>query len=172
MKDVILLYEDCCIYEIVILNYFLKCTGSDSYFCSVGGDMVRAMEGYLIRADLLLKEVDPGDVRSFILPGGEIRNIDQDIVMQTIRSLNERKVLIGGICAGVDVLYKAGILDGIRSIHSVEDCDCIRDGNVITARANAYVDFAIEMGKALELFEDEADLQETIDFWRDHRRVD
>lgn len=49
--------------------------------------------------------------------------------------------------------------------------DIVRDKHIITARANAYVDFAIEAGKELELFEDEADLQETIDFWKLHQRV-
>ncbi len=47
----------------------------------------------------------------------------------------------------------------------------MRDGNVITARANAYADFAIEAGKALDLFEDETDLQETIDFWKYYKRA-
>ncbi len=37
---------------------------------------------------------------------------------------------------------------------------------IITARANRYVDFAIEVAKELELFEDEQDLRETIDFWK------
>ena len=32
-------------------------------------------------------------------------------------------------------------------------------------------DFAIEMGKMLELFEDEQDLQETISFWKYHRNI-
>ena len=36
---------------------------------------------------------------------------------------------------------------------------------------NAYVDFAIEVGKELELFTDEQDLQETIDFWKLHKRM-
>jgi hypothetical protein len=36
--------------------------------------------------------------------------------------------------------------------------------HVITARANMYVDMAIAIGKKLELFVDEADLQETIEF--------
>ena len=43
---------------------------------------------------------------------------------------------------------------------------------MITARANAYVDFAIEAAKELELFEDEADLQETIAFWKYHKRAE
>ena len=42
---------------------------------------------------------------------------------------------------------------------------------MITSRANAYVDFAIETAKALNLFRDEQDLQETIDFWKNHKRM-
>lgn len=171
MKDVVLLYDGCCIYEIVILNYFLKVTGGELVFCSLQGRTVRAMEGYSINADLPLEEVELSDVRSFIVPGGEITNIDDAVVMDIIGRLHQKNVLIAGICAGVDVLDKAGILKDIRSTHSVTQEDCVRDGNVITARANAYVDFAIEAAKALDLFEDEADLQETISFWKNHQRV-
>jgi hypothetical protein len=34
------------------------------------------------------------------------------------------------------------------------------------------VDFAIEVAKQMELFEDEADLRETIAFWREFQRVE
>lgn len=40
---------------------------------------------------------------------------------------------------------------------------------VITARANMYVDMAIAIGKKMNLFKDEADLQESIDFWKLHK---
>jgi len=169
-KDVILLYDDCCIYEIVILNYFLKVTGSESVFCSIHGKTVIATEGYSINADLPLEKIDLSAVRSFIVPGGEITNINDILVMDTIRRLHRQNILIAGICAGVEVLEQAGILQNIRSTRSTQE-DCVRDGNVITARANAYVDFAIETAKALDLFEDEADLQETISFWKEHQRV-
>ena len=71
----------------------------------------------------------------------------------------------------MNVLDQAGILKNIRSTISTGE-DCVRDGHVITAKANAYVDFAIETAKALDLFEDEADLQETISFWKEHRPAD
>lgn len=105
------------------------------------------------------------------MPGGETANIDDTVVTDIIGKLRQRNVLIAGICAGVDVLDKAGILKDIRSTVRAEE-DCVRDGNVITARANAYVDFAIEAAKALDLFEDEADLQETISFWKYHQRAE
>lgn len=171
MKDMVLLYDGCCVFEIVILNYFLKATGSQLVFCSPQGKTVRAMEGYSLNADMSIEEADWTDVRSFIVPGGEIANINDAAVTSAIEQLNNDKVLIAGICAGVNVLDQAGILKNIRSTISTGE-DCVRDRHVITAKANAYVDFAIETAKALDLFEDEADLQETISFWKEHRPAD
>ncbi len=170
MKDVVLLYNDCCIYEIVNLTYFLKATGSELVFCSLDGGKITAFEGYSILPDTALKNIDLSDVRSFIIPGGEISNIDQDIVYDCLRTLHNSNALIAGICAGVDVLDKAGLLKDIHSAQ-LEEYDCILDDNILTARANAYVDFAIEAAKALDLFEDEADLQETIAFWKEFKRA-
>ena len=90
MKTVVLLYDTSCIYEIVILNYFLKVTGKEMQFVSPDGKEITATEGY----------------------------------------------------------------------------------RITTSTANGYVDFAIEVAKQLELFEDEADLQETIAFWREFRRIE
>ena len=87
-----------------------------------------------------------------------------------MRNVLERKGIIAGICAGVDVLEHAGILEGIDSTHSTELDVAITD-HVITARANGYVDFAIEVAKKMNLFEDENDLEETIAFWREYKRV-
>ena len=170
MKDIILLYDECCIYEIVILNYFLKCTGSEMQFCSVDGQTIKAMEGYSINCDISLDEIDCSNVRSFIVPGGEISNIDREEVLELLKKINDQEIIIGGICAGTDILAKAGILKDISSTHS-SDFDCVCDKNIITARPNAYVDFAIEIGKALNIFEDEADLQETIEFWKNHKMI-
>ena len=170
MKDVILLYDDCCIYEIVILNYFMKLTKCEMMLCSVQDRTIRAMEGYSIHCDISIDELDCSAVRSFIVPGGDIANIDNKNVLDMLKILNDKKAIIAGICAGVDILDKAGILRSISSTHS-SNFDCVSDGNVITARPNAYVDFAIEVGKALDLFEDEADVQETIEFWKNHKRI-
>ena len=88
-----------------------------------------------------------------------------------LQDLKKKDILIAGICAGVDVLENAEILRELKSIHSLNE-DCVCDKNVVTARANAYVDFAIEVAKKLDLFESEEDLQETINFWKYHIRVD
>ena len=78
---------------------------------------------------------------------------------------------IAVICAAVDVVEHAGLLEGIESTHSCEK-DVVTSDRITTSRANGYVDFAIEVAKQMELFEDEADIQETIAFWREFQRME
>ena len=170
MKDVFLVYDKSCFYEIIILNYYLSFSKCDVVLCSLDGGPVRTMEGYSVNVDMALKDVAPAQVRSFVLPGGGIAAVDREEVWGFLRELRGRDVLIAGICAGVDVLDHAGVLEGRRSTHST-DLDIVNDRHVITARANAYVDFAIETAKELGLFASEADLEETIGFWKHYRRM-
>ncbi|MDE6950236.1 MAG: DJ-1/PfpI family protein [Lachnospiraceae bacterium] len=177
MKDVFLVYDTCCFYEIVILTYFLNVSGCDVVFCSQDGKSVRTTEGFSVCADMSLKELDKEQIRSFVIPGGDISAIDNEDIRGYLRELGEREVLIGGICAGVDVLDHAGILQDVKSTHSADEdvvCDAAvtKGSRVVTARANAYVDFAIEAAKQLDIFADEEDLQETIDFWRYFKRAE
>lgn len=171
MKDIFLLYDTSCLFEIVILNYFMSMTDCEMLYCSLDGKPIKAMEGYSVNVDAAWKDIDPEQIRSFIVPGGDISAIDTDEVWNDLQELKSRQVLIGGICAGVDLLEHAGILNDLRSTNAT-DSDIVNDQHVITARANAYVDFAIETAKELNLFEDEADLQETIDFWKYHKRAE
>lgn len=170
MKHAFLIYENCCLYEVVILNYFLSITQQEMVFCSLDGKPVRAIEGYSINADMALHELEEKEISSFVIPGGDISKIDTKEIHTFLAELKSNGALIAAICAGVDVLDHAGILTGIESTHSKE-ADLCNDNKVITARANAYVDFAIEVAKEFELFEDEADLQETIDFWKYHKYI-
>ena len=170
MKVVFLIDEDCCFYEIVTLSYFMRYSGCDLVFCAQEDEPVRVMEGFTVQPDLTLDALDRAQIRSFILPGGSVARIDHPEIWNLLRELRCQNRLIAGICAGVDVLDHAGVLADVRSTHSAEE-DMVRDGNIITARANAYVDFAIETAKALDLFTSEADLRETIAFWKDRQRM-
>ncbi|MBO5129481.1 MAG: DJ-1/PfpI family protein [Oscillospiraceae bacterium] len=170
MKDIFLVYNKSCFYEIVILNYFLNFSHCDMVFCSLDGKPIKAMEGFSVNVDMSLMDLDKEQIRSFIIPGGNISEIDNADVKAYLQDLKERDVLIAAICAGVDVLDNAGILRDVKSTHSTNE-DLVNDKNVITARANAYVDFAIEVAKKLDLFVSEEDLQETIAFWKHYNRV-
>ena len=170
MKNIFLVYDKCCFYEITILSYFMNFTGQEIVFCSLDGKAIRCMEGYSVNVDMALKDSKINEIRCLIIPGGDIFNINNKEVHNIIRELVKKDVIVSAICAGVDVLDDAGVLKGINSTHS-EDADVSSDKNIITARANAYVDFAIEVAKSLDLFEDEKDLQETIDFWKYHKKI-
>lgn len=170
MKDVFLVYDTSCFYEIVILNYFMSFTKCEVVLCSLDGKAIRTAEGYSVNADTSLNEVNLSEVRSFIIPGGDVSIISNEEVKNVLQDLKKKNTLIAGICAGVDLLDEAGILKDIKSTHSTDE-DVVNDSKVITSRANGYVDFAIEVSKELELFEDDADLEETIDFWKHHKRV-
>ncbi len=170
MRTVVLLYNTCCIYEIVILNYFLRFTGKDVVFVSVDGNSITSMEGYSVNVLGKLTDIDVTNVELMVVPGGNIREIDNGSVYEYLQNVKVKKGIIAGICAGVDVMEHAGILEGIPSTHSTELDVAVTD-RVITARANGYVDFAIEVAKKMNLFENEDDLKETIAFWRDYQRV-
>lgn len=170
MKNYVLIFDDCCFYEIVILCYFLKYTKQEVVFCSMDGKKITCMEGFTVDAEIPLHEVEAEDIKAFIIPGGLVDHVRSKGLLSLLQELKEKNTLIAAICAGVDLLEEAGVLKGIRSTHS-DDVDCISDRNVITARANAYVDFAIEFAKEQELFEDENDMKETIEFWKYHKRM-
>ena len=170
MKSVVLLYNTCCIYEIVILNYFLKYSGKNVEFVSIDGNAISSMEGYSINVSGIMTNTNTKNIELMIIPGGNIKEIDNKIVWEYIKQIHSDNALIAGICAGVDVLDHSGVLDGIDSTHSTE-LDVVVTDKIITSRANGYVNFAIEIAKKMNLFKDDADLQETIAFWRDYKRM-
>ena len=170
MKTVVLLYETCCIYEIVITNYFLQLCGHELVFATADGMAVTAQEKLSLNATCALKDIDPKEVELLLVPGGNISSIANEEVYSFIRAVVNNKQLVAGICNGVDELENAGILEGIESTHSVKKALVVGE-YVITARANMYVDMAIAIGKKMNLFKDEADLQETIDFWKLHKTL-
>ena len=133
MKDVFLVYDRCCFYEIVILSYFLNYSHCDLVFCSPDGKPVRAMEGFSVHVDASLEDLDKAQIRSFIVPGGAVSGIDTAEVKVLLRNLKQRGALIDGICAGVDVLDHAGILHDVKSTHASDD-DWVCDKQVATAR--------------------------------------
>lgn len=171
MKTVVLLYDTSCIYEIVILNYFLKVTGKEMLFVSLDGKEITATEGYRIEPEGRLDQVDPKDLELLVIPGGDITKIDTREVWGYLKRVHNSGGRIAAICAGVDVVEHAGLLEGIESTHSCEK-DVVTSDRITTSKANGYVDFAIEVAKQMELFEDEADLQETIAFWREFQRME
>lgn len=186
MTNYFLIYDNCCFYEIVLLGYFMKYSAAGEQpcaYCMAGGNEesggsltantaeIRTAEGFVVKPDIFIKDINPEDARSLIIPGGDIRCAGGEELKEFLLALSQRGAAIGAICAGVDLLEEIGLLEGRSSIRT-SSALAVRDGQLITARPNGYVDFAVEMGKALGLFTDEDDIQETMDFFKYHKSVE
>lgn len=116
--------------------------------------------------DIYKDELDENaDFDMIILPGGlpGATNLDSDKTVDKFISLaNERGKFICAICASPFILGKRGLLNGRRATcfpgfekeligATVTDTGCVRDGNIITAKAmGASHEFAIEILSAIK----------------------
>ena len=91
MKDVFLVYNTSCFYEIVILSYFMSVTNCDMIFCSLDGSSIKATEGFSVNVDMALKDLDKEQIRSFIIPGGDISIIDNEDFRIFLQDLKENQ---------------------------------------------------------------------------------
>lgn len=174
MTNYFLIYNDCCFYEIALLGYFMRYSSLGEQpcaYCAAGpaegeaGRLIRTAEGFQVQADVCLGDIDPSDVKSVILPGGDISRVMGDELKAFLNSLDREKACIAAICAGVSVLEEYGFLEGKNTIRTSEDL-AVSDGLLVTARPDGYVDFAVAVGKAIGLFVDEADVEETLEFFK------
>lgn len=124
------------------------------------------------------------DVEGLIIPGGW-NDEQREELTQLIQKIHGKGKLIAAICAGPQYLARAGILENHKFtttltesyLNSIGQKDffprsnylqqnVVRDGNVITAVGNAFVDFAIEIGDWFNMFEDEEDKQRNIKYFK------
>lgn len=114
-------------------------------------------------------EISDRDIEAFIIPGGDISAIQQnERLVSLLKRLNTDHKYIGAICSGVDLLKQTGLLEGKRytSNDAGHSAAFKVHDNLITAKANGYVDFAIALGQMRGIYSDEADYEETIRFFK------
>ena len=183
MKVGVLVYDTCVQFEVVLAAFFVQQRGEIATYGLEMRDF-RSAEGFNLRPDGLLSELDPDEVDAFIVPGGEPEQImDDPVLTAKLRELGSRGKLVAAICAGPIHLSRAGLLDGKKFTSSVYhersgdftsgtyvDDDLVQDGNIVTAWPNAYVDLALVLANRLDLFTSEEDRDETIRVFREFKR--
>ncbi len=175
----VFIYDTFAQFEVVLANYILKHKGEVITF-GIDDDKVTSHEEFITVPHKSINEIEVDDIDLLIIPGGDPSQVkEKEKLYNLLNEVNKKDKLIGAICAAPVHLAKEGILNNKKytttlDINSIEefnvesfiDKNVVVDENIITAKASGYVDFAIELGKQVEVFEDEDDLNETIRFFK------
>lgn len=153
-------------------------------------ELVKSYGQLKVQADLSIEELDTNQVDLFIIPGGEPKNFIRDkryskkivTLNQKLLQLNKEGKIIAAICGGPTFLANAGLLDGIKSTSSKSedediffknteftDEDIEVSNNVITAKGQAFTEFAVEVARSVGVIETDEEAQGTIDWLRNKK---
>lgn len=186
MKFAVLYYDGFSEFEIVLACLFFK----EEELLTVGleGKEYRSEGNQRFLADQTLAEMDVDSLDLFIIPGGEPDLlVDNEILKDVIERLLAGGKIVAGICGGASALAGMGFLDGKKctGMGSGKDTDrpswsyfantdfsedhVVVDGNLITAQGQAYVEFAIELARQMDLGEDPQDYEEATRWFKNIR---
>lgn len=166
-KIFVFIYDDMADFEITFVTHMLGADlGMEIVTISYEDKLIKSKSGVIYKPSKLIKDVLKEDAEGLIIPGGWNGEIRPELI-ELIQSVNSRGNLLGAICAGPIFLAKAGVLNNVKYTTSIVDWTethmkdymgndpfprqnfildrVIRDGNIITAQGNAFIDFAIEI---------------------------
>jgi len=170
-RTLVLAYPGCIFFEVMLATELVH-EKLPVELASPDGAPVRNSNGMVVECAVPYGRVDPARYACVLVPGGNPDAIMED--PEPDRILAEATAggaVVAGICAGVLVLAKAGVLRGRSATHNYtpehappaivaaaapywegmtfDDGPVVVDGNVITAVPWAYVDFAIAVAVAV-----------------------
>lgn len=175
-KVLIFIFKGMTDYEITFITHLLKVdAGKEIISIAYEDNLLRSASGLVYKPDKLISDVLGMDVEGLIICGGWYGEVREELV-QLINEINLKGKLLAGICgAGTVFLAKAGVLNEVNyttpiiewtqkhiDVFGEEDPfprnkfidkRVVRDGNIITAKGIAFIDFSIEICDWLNLFE-------------------
>lgn len=163
----VILYPGCIFFEISLAIELLA-KKFKIVAITPDGEPHQASNGITINETISFGEAANLRFQGILVPGGNpkclVENIEIDNLLVQVKDKN---TLIAAICAGPSVLAKAGILKGHRIAHGynseqlhflrtifqdvvLTDDLIVADRNILTAKAEAHIDFAVEVACRLE----------------------
>lgn len=139
----------------------LRRGGVEVVTVGVGGKTIVGSHNIVVQADIIDSQLtDFNGVEAVVLPGGMPGTLNLEAcktVQQAIRYCDEKKIIIGAICAAPSILGHAGILmnkkavcfpsfeSELKGYLPTEEYVC-RDGHIITAKGmGVSLDFGLTL---------------------------
>ena len=176
------IYEGMADFEITLLLHRLKNTGKKScVYISENTLPIKAQSGLTYIPDKTIDSINNiSELEALIIPGGPINN-KQNSICDLIQETIKHNKLVAVICFAPQFLGRAGVLAEYQFTTScsaekisqlgVDDPfnwdnylhqRIVVDRNLITAQGFAFVDFAIEVCKYLNVFESDLQLEQQL----------
>ncbi|GAA0592882.1 type 1 glutamine amidotransferase family protein [Virgibacillus siamensis] len=185
MKALFFLYDGYVDWEISPLSYMLSVSDIEVTTTALSNEVVHA-GNFRVRADLPVEACDSADYDILVIPGGEPAPvIREEHLLNLIRAFDKQDKWIAAICGAPAFLASAGILRDRNFTTSVanepeyvdyfkgmdlSETDVTVSENLITAEGNAYIEFAVAVGKELNIFKDREDELETVLYFKNQLR--
>jgi putative intracellular protease/amidase len=175
MNVCVLYYDGFCEFEVVLaVNQFRE----NAFSAALENRVYISEERQKFLPDKTIQELNPDDIDLLIIPGGDPTQLyEKEELGEFILKLNEKNKIIAGICGGAELMAYYGLLDKKKANGNSEgfkideknkamyeninivDEDVVIDGNCITSIGKAFIEFAIEIGKVMNVYKDEEEIK-------------
>lgn len=175
MNICIFYYDGFCEFEVVhAVNQFKE----KAFSAALENRVYISEEHQKFLPDKTIHEINPDEIDLFIIPGGDSSILyEKQELREFISKLNEKNKLIAGICGGAELMAYYGLLNDKKANGDWEEFkinennkdiyekidivkeDVVRDGNSITSIGKAYVEFAIELGKVMNIYKNDEEIE-------------
>jgi putative intracellular protease/amidase len=186
MNVCVFYYDGFCEFEVVLaVNQFRE---NNVFSAALENRVYISEEKQKFLPDKKIQELNPDDIDLFIIPGGDSTILyEKAELKELILKLNEKNKFIAGICGGAELMAYYGVLDNKRANGDSEgfkvdennkeifkkvikvDEDVVRDGNIITSIGQAFIEFAIELGKVMNIYKNDDEIKNDYNWLKNNK---
>ncbi len=145
--------------ELLVPYYRLKEEGIEVDIASIKAGKIKGKHGYVVEANLALKDIKPEDYDILILPGGKAPEVlrKEKKALEIASHFFEKNKPVAAICHGPQILISANLLKGRKAtcyksvVDELKDAGAIYenkevvvDGNLITSRQPSDLPFFLK----------------------------
>jgi putative intracellular protease/amidase len=184
-KVLCFLYDTYVDFEITLACYYVN--EDDRYqlsYISYENNPVISKAGMKVQPDLTVEEaIKLNDIEGLIIPGGHERPFKSELKKLIVKLDNEDK-LLAAICAGPEFLAKSDVLKTKKYTTTMTPAEykerkevdpfprenyvekrMVKDGNIITAKGSAFIDFTLEIFEWYKLYDYDSERDECKIMW-------